>query len=51
MSNNREEFEDFVKHELGDIAVFDDGRYISPKIQNYWLTWQASRKQVLTKAI
>ena len=35
-------FESFVKSELGDVAVKDQGRYISPKIQNYWLTWQAA---------
>ena len=38
----REEFEKFVREELGDIAVRDDGRYISPKINNYWRTWQAA---------
>lgn len=26
-------FEEFVKNELGDVAVKDQGRYISPKIQ------------------
>jgi hypothetical protein len=36
-------FEAFVKRELGDVAVMDEGRYISPKIQKYWLTWQAAR--------
>ena len=37
----REAFEDFISSEQGDVAVVDEGRYISPKIQNYWLTWQA----------
>lgn len=37
---DRAEFETFVKAELGDIAVFDNGRYISPKIANYWKLWQ-----------
>lgn len=43
---SREAFEAFVKRELGDIAVMDEGRYISPKIQKYWLTWQAASAQV-----
>jgi hypothetical protein len=34
------DFEEFVKAELGDIAVSDNGRYISPKIQNYWKIWE-----------
>lgn len=37
---NRELFAAFVKKNLGDIAVMDGGRYISPKINNYWLVWQ-----------
>jgi hypothetical protein len=37
------DFEAFVKRELGDVAVMDEGRYISPKIQKYWLTWQAAK--------
>jgi hypothetical protein len=43
------EFEAFVKHDLGDIAVMDEGRYISPKIQKYWLTWQAARAPLQAK--
>lgn len=38
----REAFEKFVDSELGDVAVSDNGKYISPKIQKYWLTWQAA---------
>ena len=38
---NREAFADFVKTNLGDIAVMDNGRYISPKINNYWHIWEA----------
>ena len=34
-----EAFEAFVKSELGDIAVKDNGRYISPKICNYKRVW------------
>jgi hypothetical protein len=34
------DFEEFVKAELGDTAVSDNGRYISPKIQNYWKIWE-----------
>jgi aconitase A len=34
------EFEAYVKAELGDIAVVSEGRYISPKIQNYYKVWQ-----------
>ena len=41
----RERFEAFVKKNLGDIAVMDGGRYISPKINKYWLVWQEARKQ------
>lgn len=37
---NQADFEMFVKNELGDIAVKDAGRYISPKIQNCWKVWQ-----------
>jgi hypothetical protein len=36
------EFEAFVRQNLGDIAVYDGNRYISPKIHNYWRTWQAA---------
>lgn len=42
-ADSRKAFEAFVRSELGDIAVMDEGRYISPKIQNYWLTWQAAQ--------
>lgn len=35
-----EEFELYVKTELGDIAVINEGKYISPKIQNYYKIWQ-----------
>jgi len=45
------EFEDFVKKEMGDIAVFDDGRYISPKIQAYFKIWEASRNSVNRKSL
>ena len=40
--NNHEAFEAYVKSEIGDIAVMDAGQHISPKINNYWLVWQAS---------
>ena len=39
---SRELFAAFVKKNLGDIAVMDGGRYISHKINNYWLVWQAA---------
>jgi hypothetical protein len=42
----RANFEAFVRSELGDVAVADRGRYISPKIQNYWRTWQAAIRSV-----
>ncbi len=35
-------FEKFVDRELGDVAVKDNGRYISQKITNYWRTWQGA---------
>jgi hypothetical protein len=38
----RQRFENFVRENLGDVAVMDRGRYISPKIEKYWLTWQAA---------
>ena len=47
----REAFEDFISSELGDVAVVDEGRYISPKIQNYWLTWQAATARALAEAV
>ena len=40
---NQDAFESFVRNELGDIAVMDQGRYISPKISNYWRIWQFAR--------
>jgi hypothetical protein len=33
------EFEAYVKVELGDVAVVSEGRFISPKIQNYFKVW------------
>lgn len=39
---SRDLFAAFVKKNLGDIAVMDGGRYISHKINNYWLVWQAA---------
>jgi hypothetical protein len=42
---NREAFAAFVKNNLGDVAVMDNGRYISPKINNYWLLWEESRQR------
>jgi hypothetical protein len=44
-AENRKLFAAFVKKNLGDIAVMDNGRYISPKINNYWLLWEESRQQ------
>lgn len=38
-------FEAFVRTELGDIAVKDGGKYISPKINNYWRVWQAAQSE------
>lgn len=35
-----EEFVEFVKGELGDIPVLDQGAFISPKIQYYWAVWR-----------
>jgi hypothetical protein len=49
-NDSRAAFETHVLKELGDVAVRDADRYISPKIQNYWLTWQASRKSVIEEA-
>ena len=48
----RERFEAFVRDELGDIPVMENGRYISMKINNYWRTWQAamSSKEADSKA-
>jgi hypothetical protein len=40
-------FAAFVKKNLGDVAVMDNGRYISPKINNYWLLWEESREQAI----
>lgn len=40
------EFEAYVKSELGDIAVVSEGRYISPKIQNYYKVWQHLQAQL-----
>lgn len=40
------EFEAYVKTELGDIAVVSEGRYISPKIQNYFKVWQHKEAQL-----
>jgi hypothetical protein len=40
--DERQRFETFVRQEMGDVAVMDRDRYISPKIQKYWLTWQAA---------
>lgn len=47
----REAFEAFVSSELGDVAVADEGRYISPKIQNYWLAWQAATARAMAEAV
>lgn len=40
------EFEAYVNAELGDIAVVSEGRYISPKIQNYHKVWQHREAQL-----
>lgn len=37
------EFERFVKNELGDIPVKENGRYISMKISNYRKIWDYAR--------
>lgn len=44
------DFEAFVRTNLGDVPVMDGGRYISPKINSYWLLWTASRKLALEEA-
>lgn len=46
----REAFEEVVKRDLGDVPVMDNGRYISPKINNYWLLWTASRSSAMEEA-
>lgn len=46
INTSRREFEEHVKNEMGDIAVFEGGRYISPKIHSYWLVWQAARESL-----
>jgi len=45
------EFEAYVKAELGDIAVVSEGRFINPKIQNYFKIWQhqAAKIEALEK--
>lgn len=44
------DFERFVRGELGDVPVKDNGRYISHKINNYWRVWQeASKRQGQSK--
>ena len=35
-------FEAFVSSEMGDVAVREGDRYISPKIQNFWKVWQGA---------
>lgn len=40
------EFEAYVNAELGDIAVVSEGRFISPKIQNYYKVWQHREAQL-----
>lgn len=42
---NRAAFEAFVRRELGDVPVTDNGRYISMKINNYWRTWNEAQQQ------
>ena len=51
MTTINKEFEDYVAKELGDIAVVSEGRYISPKIQNYYKVWQHQEARIaaLTK--
>jgi len=50
------EFEEFVKNELGDIAVFDNGKYIGEKIPLYFQVWNkefhplVNRENALRKA-
>lgn len=34
------QFCDFVRKQLGDIPVLDEGRFISPKIVYYWAAWR-----------
>jgi hypothetical protein len=40
------EFEAYVKAELGDIAVVSEGRFISPKIQNYYKIWNNQQTKI-----
>lgn len=46
---DRAAFEAFVRKELGDVPVMDGGRYVSRKIQNYWLIWQAASNTCETR--
>lgn len=41
-------FELFVLNELGDVAVVSNGKYVSPKIQNYYKVWCASKETCVT---
>lgn len=49
-SQRCQEFEEFVSQELGDVAVWDNGRYISPKIQNYKKVWDAAIAYMITNS-
>ncbi len=44
-ASNRTAFEEFVRAELGDIPVTDNGRYISGKINNLWRTWNEAQRR------
>jgi hypothetical protein len=48
-TQNRHDFEAFVYQNLGDVAVMDNGRYISSKINNYWRLWEESRERYSAK--
>lgn len=41
--NGQDDFQRFVKSELGDIAVIDGDHFVSEKIRTYWRIWCASR--------
>ena len=47
---DREAFEQFVRDELGDVPVMDNGKYISQKINNYWRAWRAGRENAALAA-
>lgn len=45
----RDDFAAIVKTNLGDIAVMDEGRYISPKINSYWVLFTETVELLVKK--